>query len=360
MDVFTSDKDEELYRRAMAVHAEIYSIDSHCDTPMLFQYGADIGQSRPIWIRRRKSAERGSEFESILYLPKVDIPKMREGMLDAVFMVAYLEQGPRDDEGRRQAVEKADGIIAEIVAQVDKNREVVGIARSSSDVKYLKSVGKRAIFIGLENGYGVGKDVRNIQKLADVGVRYITLSHNGDNDICDSAVDSYSEHGGLSTFGEVVVREMNRMGLMVDVSHASERAAFDAVAVSSRPVIASHSSVRALCDHPRNISDGLMRAIAEKGGVIQVCIYKHFLRSDGNATVVDVVDHIDYVVRTVGIDHVGIGTDFDGGGGIADVNSVDELPRVTMELLRRRYSNEAIAKVWGGNLMRVMDAVQAP
>ncbi|MDR0541276.1 MAG: dipeptidase, partial [Dysgonamonadaceae bacterium] len=208
------------------------------------------------------------------------------------------------------------------------------------------------------NGYGIGKDVRNIRKFYDLGVRYITLSHNGDNDICDAAMDSHSEHNGLSEFGKDVVREMNRLGVMVDISHTSEKTSLDVLELSRYPIIASHSSTKALCNHSRNLSDKLIHAIADKGGVIQVCIYPWFLRKDGNATVKDLVDHIDYVVQTAGIDHAGIGSDFDGGGGIPGINSVDELPEITMELLRRGYSKEEIAKIWGGNLMRVMDVVQ--
>ncbi|MDR1526680.1 MAG: dipeptidase [Dysgonamonadaceae bacterium] len=351
-------EEAELYRIAKAIHSEIYSIDSHCDTPMYFRYGIDIGKTNPAWILNPKDLGAETENEPVRYNLKVDIPQMQAGWLDAVFMVAYLKQGARDDSSLRQTVEKTGSIIREIIAQVEKNRTVAGIARSSGDLKQLKAEGRKAIFIGIENGYGIGKDIRNIRKFAGLGVRYITLSHNGDNDLCDAAVDSFSEHNGLSAFGEKVVREMNRLGVMVDISHTSEKTSFDAVALSTCPVIASHSSVKALCNHPRNISDQLMQAIAAKGGVIQICIYPQFLREDGNATVTDVVNHIDYVTQTVGIDHVGIGSDFDGGGGIQGVNAANELPQITLELLRRNYSKDAIAKIWGGNLMRVMDAVQ--
>jgi microsomal dipeptidase-like Zn-dependent dipeptidase len=195
-----------------------------------------------------------------------------------------------------------------------------------------------------------------VERFAQMGVRYITLSHNGDNDICDSN-KGHAEHNGLSKFGKEVVREMNRLGIMVDISHTSEKTSFDVLAISKYPIIASHSSVKALCNHPRNLSDPLMQAIAAKGGVIQICLYSGFLKKRGKATVKDAVDHIDYVVKLVGIDYVGIGSDFDGGGGITGLQSANEFPKITMELIRRGYSDDDIAKIWGGNLIRVMKAV---
>jgi len=348
--------DYELYRIAKDIHAKICSVDSHCDTPLYFGYGIDIGKVNPGFILNLEDLDEGEDIR-VPYSLKVDIPKMQEGLLDAIFMAAYLRQGARDEQTLQKTVEKTESIIREIIRQVEMNRETAGIAQSFSDLKRLKAEGKKAIFIGIENGYGIGKDVRNVQKFADLGVKYITLSHNGDTDICDSASKSKSEHNGLSAFGKEVIREMNRTGIMVDISHTSEKSSFDAVELSRHPVIASHSSVKALCDHPRNISDPLMRAIIEKGGVIQICLYSSFLRKDGKATIQDAVDHIDYVVKNAGIDYVGIGSDFDGGGGISGVKDVSDLPKITMELLRRGYSQEEIGKIWGGNLMRVLDVV---
>ena len=347
----------EYYRLAKEIHREIYSIDSHCDTPLFFRYGIDIGKSNPVLKLNPKALGAETENEMVDYSIQVDIPKMQEGLLDATFMVAYLKQGARDAATSQKTVEKTEKIIREIIRQVEHNREIAGIARSSADLKQLKAEGKKAIFMGIENGYGLGKDIRNVEKFADLGVRYITLSHNGDNDICDAAVDSRSEHNGLSPFGKEVVREMNRLGIIVDISHTSEKTSLDVVALSEYPVIASHSSVKTLCNHPRNLSDPLMRAIAAKGGVIQICLYRFFLRKDGNAGVKDIADHIDYVVKNAGIDYVGIGSDFDGGGGVKGVNAANELPQITIELLRRGYSREEIAKIWGGNLLRVLDSV---
>ena len=211
--------------------------------------------------------------------------------------------------------------------------------------------------MGIENGYAIGKDLKNLQLFKEMGVSYITLTHNGDNDIADSSIGK-NEHNGLSDFGKEVVREMNRLGIIIDISHTSEKTSFDVLKISKHPIIASHSSAKALCNHPRNISDKLMKAIAEKGGVIQICLYGPFLKKGENASVKDAVDHIDYVVKTVGINHVGIGSDFDGGGGIKGLRKVNEYPQLTIELLRRGYSEEEIAKIWGENLMRVMNIVQ--
>ncbi|MDR0681479.1 MAG: gamma-glutamyl-gamma-aminobutyrate hydrolase family protein [Dysgonamonadaceae bacterium] len=347
--------DAELYRIAKEIHKHIYSIDSHCDTPMFFPYGIDIGKrNRAIKLNHQKLGASPEEFP-VDYQLKVDIPKMQKGMLDAVFMVAYLEQGKRDAETLQKTVEKTESIIRELIRQVENNKDIAGIAKTTGDLKRLKKEGKKAIFIGIENGYAIGKDIRNVKKFADMGVKYITLSHNGDNDICDAAVDSQLEHNGLSDFGEAVVKEMNLHRIIIDISHTSEKTSFDVLKVSKYPVIASHSSVKTLCDHPRNVSDSLMHAIADKGGIIQICLYTHFLKKNGRATVKDAVDHIDYVVKTVGIDHVGIGSDFDGGGGLIDLTAANEMPQITMELLRRGYSEENIAKIWGGNLMRIID-----
>jgi microsomal dipeptidase-like Zn-dependent dipeptidase/gamma-glutamyl-gamma-aminobutyrate hydrolase PuuD len=345
----------ELYRMTKEIHKRIYSIDSHCDTPMFFPYGIDIGKKNPAFQLNPQGLGASPEEKPVDYQLKVDIPKMQDGMLDAVFMVAYLKQGQRDAETSQKTVEKTESIIRELIRQIENNKNVVGIAKTTGDLKRLKKEGKKAIFIGIENGYAVGKDIRNVKKFADMGVKYITLSHNGDNDICDAAVDSRSEHNGLSDFGKEVVKEMNRHRILIDISHTSEKTACDVLKISRYPVIASHSSVKALCNHPRNLSDALMHAIADKGGVIQVCLYSYFLKEDGKATVKDAVDHIDYVVQTVGVDHVGIGSDFDGGGELIDLKAANEMPQITMELVRRGYSEDDIAKIWGGNLMRIID-----
>jgi len=344
-----------LFEKAKALHQKTVTIDSHCDTPMFFRYGVDIGKNNSQLKVNPKELGAKNEAGTVNYSLKVDVPKMKTGMLDAVFMVAYIPQGARTPQDSQQAFEKAVSIIKEIKQQIDNNSAVVAQANTVADLKKNKAEGKKSIFIGIENGYATGLDVDNVKRFAEMGVKYITLSHNGNNDICDSNSGPV-EHNGLSEFGKEVVKAMNRYGIMVDISHTSEKTALDALAISRYPVIASHSSVKVLCNHPRNLSDKLIKAIARKGGVVQICLYHGFIKKNGVATVKDAVDHIDYIVRLVGIDYVGIGSDFDGGGGIKGLQTAAEYPQITMELIRRGYSDADITKIWGGNLMRVMEA----
>lgn len=347
-----------LYKKAKEIHQKIITLDSHTDTPMYFKYGIDIGKTNPILKINPKELEAESESEVMVnYELKVDIPKMQRGMLDAVVMVAYLPQGARTAQASKRASDKTFSILNTLLNQINKNKNTTGQAKTVADLQRLKKEGKKAILLGIENGYGIGKDLSNLQKFADMGVVYITLCHNRHNDICDSHKGT-PEHNGLSEYGKKVVKEMNRLGIIVDISHTSEKTSFDVLELSEYPVIASHSSVKALCDDTRNISDDLMKAIAKKGGVIQVCLYKGFIKKNGKATVKDAVDHIDYIVKTVGIDHVGIGSDFDGGGELTGLKNAGEMPQITLELLRRGYSEEAIAKIWGGNFMRILKTVK--
>jgi microsomal dipeptidase-like Zn-dependent dipeptidase len=346
-----------LFEKAKALHQKIYTIDSHCDTPLFFKYGIDIGKNNPPFKVNPKALGAEKEDKTVDYILKVDIPKMKTGLLDATIMVAYLSQGARTPKASQLAFEKAVSIIKQVKQQIEKNSSVVAQASTVSDLKKNKSAGKKSIFIGIENGYAIGQDISNIQRFAELGVKYITLSHNRNNDICDANAGK-TEHNGLSEFGKEVVKEMNRCGIIVDISHTSEKTSFDVLAVSRHPIIASHSSAKALCNHPRNLSDNLMKAIANKGGVIQICLFTGFLKKGSLASVKDAVDHIDYIVRLVGIDYVGIGSDFDGGGGIRGLQTVSDFPQITMELIRRGYSDEDIAKIWGKNLMRVMEAVK--
>jgi microsomal dipeptidase-like Zn-dependent dipeptidase len=234
----------------------------------------------------------------------------------------------------------------------------MGIAYSPSDIARLTGEGRKAILLGIENGYALGKDLDNLRLFKGTGVSYITLCHNGDNAICDSARGK-AEWGGLSPFGREVVREMNRLGMMVDLSHAAESSFYDVLAVSEAPVIASHSSARAFCDHPRNLTDDQLRAIAAKGGVVQVCLYAGFINEVAEkASLSDAIRHIDHIVNLVGIDHVGIGSDFDGDGELIGCRAANELINITVRLLKAGYREEDIRKIWGGNLLRVMDVVQ--
>lgn len=237
------------------------------------------------------------------------------------------------------------------------NCTAVDIAYRPEDLYRLKQEGKKTIMLGIENGYAIGKDLRNVEHFRRRGVVYLTLCHNGNNDICGSA--RYNEENlGVSEFGEQVIREMNRVGMMVDLSHGGERSFYEALEISRTPIVCSHSSCRALCDHPRNLTDGQLKAIAKRGGVVQVCLYGGFLQSNRPATICDAIEHIHHMVNIMGIDHVGIGTDFDGDGGIIGCNDSSELINLTRFLLAERYSEEDIRKIWGGNFLRVMEEVQ--
>ena len=234
----------------------------------------------------------------------------------------------------------------------------MGLANTPADLRRLKAEGKLAIMRGIENGYAVGRDLSNVERFRRRGVVYMTLCHNGDNDICDSAARTNNEHGGLSTFGREVVREMNRVGMMVDLSHGGLRSFYDALELSSVPIVCSHASCRALCDHPRNLDDEQMKALAAKDGVMQVTLYPGFLRLNGEATILDAMAHLDHAVEVMGIDHVGLGSDFDGDGGVPGLANASEVINYTRQLLRRRYSVEQIQMLWGGNFLRVMEKVQ--
>ena len=313
------------FAEAKRIHSRIITLDSHCDTPMFFSEGftADMFAKRT---------------DKVL----VDLPKMREGFLDASIMVAYLKQGERDAESLLAATAKADRILTQIEEMVAANCTAVDIAYTPADIARLKRAGKKAIMLGIEN---------------ERGIVYMTLCHNGDNDICDSARGN-AEHGGLSQFGEKVVQEMNRLGIMVDMSHAAESSFYDALEVSQKPIVCSHSSARALCNHPRNLTDEQMKALAQKGGVAQVTMYNGFLRTDGQATILDAVEHLNHMVNIMGIEHVGIGTDFDGDGGVPGMANASEVINFTRRLLRERYSEEQIQMIWGGNFLRVMEQIK--
>jgi len=329
-----------IFRKAKEIHRTILSVDTHCDTPLEFKKdGFDIG--------KRENNQ-------------VNIPKMEEGMLDAIFFAAYTAQGPRDKISSQKTVDKIEGLIRGIYNQVEKNKDVCDIAYTTRDLIRLKAEGKKAIFIGIENGYGIGKDIENLAHFKKMGVNYITLCHTKDNDICDTSSDTKHEWNGLSPFGRKVIQEMNRLGIMIDVSHAGEKTFWDVIELSEQPIIASHSSVQALCYHDRNLTDKQMVAIAKNGGVIQICLVDLFINKDTKkASVTDAIDHIDYAIKVAGIDHVGIASDFDGGGGLIGCTGSNDMINITTKLIERGYSEEDIAKIWGGNFLRVMDTVQS-
>jgi len=321
------------YREARRLHQRILTLDSHCDTPMFFDQHIEFHTRDP----------------KIL----VDLHKMTEGGLDATIMVAYLKQLERDEESLLAATAKANRLLDEIEEMVARNCTAIEIARTPDDLYRHKAEGKKSIMLGIENGYAIGKDVSLVEHFRKRGVVYMTLCHNGDNDLCDSARGN-SEHGGISPLGEQVIHEMNRTGMMVDLSHAAEKSFYDALAISRTPIVCSHSSSRALCNHPRNLTDDQLRALAARGGVAQVTLYSGFLRENAPATIRDAVEHLNHMVSIMGIEHVGIGTDFDGDGGIIGCASASELINFTRQLLRERYSEADIRGIWGENFLRVM------
>ena len=332
------------YRAACNMHNRILTLDTHCDTPMFFADDVRFDRRDPKLL--------------------VDLHKMTDGRQDSTIMVAYLPQ-PKKDETFRQNVrfdvngpkEYADLIFNKIENIVSENSQYLAFARTPGQLWENKHRGQKSIMLGIENGLALEGDIANIKHFADRGVVYITLCHNGDNDICDSARGN-NTHNGVSEFGAKVIAEMNRLGVMVDLSHAHEKSFWDALDISATPIVCSHSSCRALCDHPRNLTDSQMKALADKGGVCQITIYHGFLRSDGEATVRDVLEHLDPAVKVMGIDHVGIGTDFDGDGGVRGMASSADFVNFTRMLMAKRYSEKDIQAILGGNFLRVMSDIQ--
>ena len=384
----TAAKEDQLVTTALEIHNRVLTLDTHADTPLrMIQPGFDMSE-------RHDPRETGS---------KVDYPRMVEGGLDAIFFAAFVAQDIRDDDGHTRAKTLCLQMLDSIEASTDRNANKVGLAMNPYDAYELEKQGKRAIYMGIENGYPIGNDLSNIELYFNRGVRYITLVHSSNNDLADSATDDQGpEHGGLSPFGAQVVQEMNRLGIMVDVSHGNDSVFYDTVALSKAPIIASHSNARAVTDHQRNMTDEMLKLMAENGGVVQLTMLSNYLREappnvkkdsamtrlretmkpfnemtieeqraarqafreidtlfpDPPATVEHAVDHIDHIVKVAGIDHVGIGCDFDGGGGIEGVFDVSEVMNITIALVKRGYTEEEIAKIWGGNLMRVFQEVQ--
>lgn len=350
---------------AKELHKRVLTLDTHCDTPMFFPQGVQFDRRDPRIL--------------------VDLHKMTEGRQDAVTMVAYLPQpkigetfsskidlkGIRDhnpellarypglgeETPRINPTQYADLIFDKIESIVQKNSRYLSIARTPADLYNDKRNGRKSIMLGIENGLAIERELANLKYFAQRGVVYITLCHNGDNDICDSA-RGCNTHDGVSSFGEKVIREMNDLGIMVDLSHGGEKSFYDALDISRVPIVCSHSNCKALCDVPRNLTDDQLRALAAKGGVAHTTLYSGFLRKDGEASVLDAVDHLEHAIRIMGIDHVGIGTDFDGDGGVRGMADSSELINFTIRLLRRKYSERDIEKIWGGNWLRVMAQVQ--
>ena len=374
-------------KEVKAIHERALIVDTHCDTPMLMVRGGfDVGI--------KNSAPKS----------RVDFPRMKEGGVDAMFFAAFTGQTKRTPENYKKVYNLANQMIDSIYAACEKYSDVAEVATKANDAARLEKEGKRAIYIGMENGYPVGTDIKRVEEFYDRGVRYITLCHSSNNDICDSSTDKKGpEHNGVSKFGKKVVKRMNKLGILVDVSHISDKSFFDVMKLTKAPVIASHSSVRSIAHHPRNMTDEMIKALAKNGGVIQICLLDDYIKDPDTTTVryrkekelrkifqtkfqsmsdtekdeirnqwrtlgekypkqlptvADCVDHIDYVKNLVGIDYVGIGSDFDGGGALADCQDVSQYPNITREMLKRGYTEEEIDKVWGGNFFRVFSEVE--
>ncbi|MDR2497856.1 MAG: gamma-glutamyl-gamma-aminobutyrate hydrolase family protein [Tannerellaceae bacterium] len=340
-------KDAQRFAEAKSLHRSMPTIDLHTDSPMAYDGDFNLGH------------RIGGRFVPPFTESKVNLPLMEAGLIDAAFMAAYIPQAERTAEGYDCAWTYAVNRLQCLLKQEALNPDRVGIARTPVDLLRLKRDGKRAIFLGLENGYAIGKDIARLDTLRRMGVSYITLCHNGANDICDSAIGQ-EEWNGLSPFGCEVVKEMNRLGIIVDVSHASEPTVYGAIEASRAPIIASHSSARALCKHPRNLGDDQIRAIASQGGIICICLYSGFISKDAEeATLSEAIAHINHIAALVGTDHIGIGSDFDGGGQLIGCRASNELINITIRLLREGYSHDDIRKIWSGNILRVMESVQA-
>lgn len=382
----SSGKEDKLWRKAQRVHNRMITIDTHHDTPYLL-----LKEDFDLFERHEAPDSR------------VDFPRMKEGGLDVAFFAAFTGQKPRTPENYREAFQDVTEMIDSIHSIVVRRPDIAQLALRSEDISRITMARKHAICIGMENGFPIKTDLSRIEYFYKRGVRYLTLCHSFHNDICDSSSDAAPpEHNGVSDFGRMVIHEMNRLGMMVDVSHISDQSFFDVMNMSQAPVIASHSSVRVICDHDRNMSNEMIKKLAENGGVIQLCLLDDYVKEPDTTTqryaeqkrlmeiyrseyaamnekekeafgkewaemkklpkelprVSDLVDHIDHVVKLVGIDYVGIGSDFDGGGGLADCEDVSQFPNITYELLKRGYKSRDIRKIWGGNFLRVWKEVE--
>ena len=330
---------------ALAIHAATLTLDTHVDIPW------------PATPDPRDATGRC-----------VDYPKMAAGGLRAVVFAAYLPQGPRTPEGHAAAAARCEAMLRAIRATAaGGDRRIV---TRSGELEALRGRPGTGVLLAVENAYGLGDDLSGLALWRGLGACYVTLTHNGHNLLADSAIprpdlgDGPVLHGGLSGFGRDAIAEMNALGLLVDVSHASKASMMQAVELSRAPVVATHTCVRALRDHPRNIDDAQMDALRASGGLMQITAVPGFLRGPDatgriRASVADIADHVDYAVQRIGIAHVGLSSDFDGGGGVEGWMSAADSATLTAELLSRGYDAEALDLLWSGNFLRVMRAAEA-
>jgi membrane dipeptidase len=389
--------------RARAIHERVMTLDTHVD------------------ISPANFAATGPNYAQKLPRTQVDIAKMEEGGLDAAFLIVYVGQSP-DLTAAGFAAAKASALekfeaVHRLTTTLAPTR--VGLARTAAEARAIYASGRKVIFIGIENGFPVGSDISNVQRFYDLGGRYMSLAHNGHSQLSDSNTgerDNVWLHNGLSPLGRQVIAEMNRLGIMIDISHPSKASMMQTLQLTTAPIIASHSGVRAICNHSRNLDDEQLDGLKANGGVVQLVAFNSYVKCDAAknaqreaaiqalrrdfgitatnnrdisaaiqalpearrndflakqeditarrypadpaATVSDFVDHIDYVVKRIGEDHAGISSDFDGGGGVEGWRSASETFNVTLEMVRRGYTEAQIDKIWSGNLLRVMEQVE--
>ncbi len=326
---------------AAALHASLLTIDTHVDIP--WPTGPD-------------------PFESSARV--LEFPKMVAGGLRAVCLAAYVPQGPRTPEGYNAASARALAMLDAIGSTGrTANGITVRITPTVDEIEAAQRDGVLAVVPCVENGHAMGEDLALLAQFRARGARYMTLTHNGHNALADSSNprqdlgDGETLHNGLSDLGREAVAELNRLGMLVDISHVSKQAALQAAMLSKTPVLATHSSVRALCDVPRNVDDMMLDALRDCGGMVNITAVPAFVRPQGKAdtvTVQDFCDHVDYVVTRIGLAHCGIGSDFDGGGGMEGWRNVAENPKLTAELMRRGYGHAELVALWGGNFLRLL------
>lgn len=380
--------DEELLELAWKVHDNCLTLDTHMDVPI---------------VLKRPGFDISEEHSWHDHASQVDFPRMKKGGMDGGFFVVYVGQGELTHSGRANAIKMGFEIADLIHATVNEHPDLAAIATNSAEAQDIRKAGKRVIFLGIENGYTIGRNIDLLQDYYNRGVRYFGVTHSKNNDLGDSSTDPNGNlHMGLSHLGRAALEECNRLGIMIDISHASDKTAWDILELSKTPVIASHSACYACYPHPRNLNDALLKEIAARKGVVQMNMFSAYMmkvepdqeRSDAMrswfekyrsgrelseveklasvaefvalqkkypkplSTVSAVVDHIDHMVDVMGIDHVGISGDFDGGGGVDGSMDIGQMMPVTVEMLRRGYTEKDLEKFWGANVMRVLDACQ--
>jgi membrane dipeptidase len=392
--------------RARAIHGRVLTLDTHKDiSPLLAREAPSDPETRERFRMAYDPSVDGDQ--------QVDFPKMRRGGLDCAFFIVYVGQRSNDAAGFARARSEAFAKFDAIDRMCARFPDDIGLARTPADVRRLDAEGKLIAAIGIENGYAMGEDLSLVEEFWRRGARYMSITHNKHSQLGDSNTPDEPIYGGLSELGRKAIAEMNRVGIMVDVSHAAKTTMMQAIEASTAPVIASHSGCRALCDHTRNLDDEQLRALAEDGGVIQIVAFDSYIKdpapreaalealrdelglpaerewprllaaedgtaedaaakiesyrtrvaalhtSLGPASVRDLVDHVDHAVQICGIDHVALSSDFDGGGGIEGWRNAGETFEVTLELVRHGYAEEDIAKIWSGNTLRLWEQVEA-